>query len=252
MLFCIYTRRTKIEPVERNTLIKYADDSTAILQITKSESIKQRIDSAIDMFAIQCSHIGLRLNQQKTQILVITKKKNVDVTGLKSSTEIKILGLIFNNKLNWSSHINSIAKKASTRLFPLRKLRELLSKEELVSIYKATIRSLLEYGHIVMVGMKKKEATELQKIENRALRIIHCDSHPPRTFETLSERRKAQAVKAFMKAANSDSNSIYHLIPEKLPNSRRFRQPTATTDRRRNSFVPYVTIILNGDITDNI
>ena len=58
----------------------------------------------------------------------------------------KVLGLEINSSLKWSDHVDTITKKAAKRLHSIRVLRQSgLSSDELISIYIALIRSILEY-----------------------------------------------------------------------------------------------------------
>ena len=58
----------------------------------------------------------------------------------------KVLGLVIQNNLKWNNHIESIVTKASKRLHILRILRRGgVEINDLVTIYTALIRSLLEY-----------------------------------------------------------------------------------------------------------
>ena len=51
---------------------------------------------------------------------------------------LKVLGLMFNHRLTWSSHFDFIAKKASKRLYVLRVLKPLVSHDQLVLVFTAS------------------------------------------------------------------------------------------------------------------
>ena len=56
----------------------------------------------------------------------------------------KFLGIHITDKLNWSTHTESIVKKAQQRLLNLRRLKKFgLSPKALTNIYRCTIESIL-------------------------------------------------------------------------------------------------------------
>ena len=59
----------------------------------------------------------------------------------------KILGVHLSSDLTWNVHIEYIMKKASKRLYALRSLKKArVQPSDLVGIYCALIRSVLEYA----------------------------------------------------------------------------------------------------------
>lgn len=240
-LFNIYMRDTKIDN-SIGVLIKYADDSTAVIKLNSKSSYESQINDVINDFTEQCTSLGLKLNKEKTQVLVTDRGRNTDKNNY-STCEINILGISINRKLNFSHHVNNIIKKSSSKFYPLRKLRSVLTQKELYEIYKATIRSLLEYGNCAMIGITKNDEEKLEKVQRRAMRIINPDQ--TEHMEPLKSRRKKQAVNLYFKAHKSNSNALNHIIPEKLTRSNQFRQPPASTENRLRSFIPFVTKIIN-------
>ena len=88
------------------------------------------------------------------------------------SSSIKILGLVFTNELKWDHQIDSVCRKASQRIFILKRLKTLLSPRDLIKIYNALILSVLDYNSPVMVGMPNKNLNCLEKVRKRCHRLI--------------------------------------------------------------------------------
>ena len=55
---------------------------------------------------------------------------------------LKILGVMFNDRLTWSHHFDYIIRKLSQRLYVLRILKPLFSHDKLVLVYKAIFLSV--------------------------------------------------------------------------------------------------------------
>ena len=67
--------------------------------------------------------------------------------AISPSEETKFLGIIVENKLSFSSHVDHIISKCNSRLFLVRQLKVLgLNAAGLKTFYTSNIRSLLLYG----------------------------------------------------------------------------------------------------------
>ena len=86
---------------------------------------------------------------------------------------MKILGVIVNDSLKWSSHVSATCVKACRRLHILRRLKLTLSQSELHLVYTLLIRSLLEYASPAFVGINKALQNKIQRVDNRAHRLIY-------------------------------------------------------------------------------
>ena len=88
----------------------------------------------------------------------------------------KLLGVHFSSDLRWNTHISEMSKKANSKLFFIRRLKDLrASQSTLVEIYKLFIRQGLEfevplYGHnlfqknVVMFDIRLSSFLGVQKI----------------------------------------------------------------------------------------
>ena len=86
----------------------------------------------------------------------------------------KVLGLVIQNDLKWNDHIESVVSKASKRLYIIRTLRRGgVPAEDLLTIYFALIRSVLEYCCVVWHhSIPLYLDNEVERVQRRALRII--------------------------------------------------------------------------------
>ncbi|VEN54986.1 unnamed protein product [Callosobruchus maculatus] len=95
---------------------------------------------------------------------------NVSVVGLPTvetevhpiveSPSVKLLGININSNMPWHDHILSIAKTASQKFGVLFRCRKLYTPEQLLLLYKAQIRPLLEYcSHLWGCSSKHSKAS---------------------------------------------------------------------------------------------
>ena len=157
--------------LERSEIIKYADDATIIFPIRKSDTrqdISDMIKSEIENADHWCSLNKQKMNKNKLQIMTIGKQIPIDTQiSFPFLEEIKILGLILNNKLNWKSHFDYVIKKANSRVFAFNKASKLLNKKELKILYQSSISSLFEYACPVFSVLTKEIQRKLRRIQQK-------------------------------------------------------------------------------------
>ena len=84
--------------------------------------------------------------KKKAQSHPIISLNNIQVE--KSSNQ-KHLGLILDEKLNFKQHIDSAISKINKGIAVIKKLRYNLPRKSLITIYKAFLRPLIDYGDII-------------------------------------------------------------------------------------------------------
>ena len=70
-------------------------------------------------------------------------------TSVSQSSSKKPLGVILDSKLIFDEHLKMVSLKISKTLALPRKLHNLLPRSTLITIYKALVRSYLDYGDIL-------------------------------------------------------------------------------------------------------
>ena len=84
----------------------------------------------------------------------------------------KLLGLTICHDLSWETHISNLASKASRRLGILPRAKSFLGPPELLTMYKAFVRSLMEYCSPLWAGAPAFHLSRLHAMETKAFRII--------------------------------------------------------------------------------
>ena len=91
------------------------------------------------------------------------------------SRVIMFLGILFDEKLNFKEHIESVREKATSRLNLIKTLSNKswgLERKTLVKIYNAVTRSLFDYSSSILSSLSDPVLDMLQIIQNVALRTI--------------------------------------------------------------------------------
>ena len=247
-LFCLQMK-TAMPLAPQSIIIKYADDFLVAIPVPDLAEIPSITTKEIDHMTKWCSENGLYLNLGKTKSLLIPKKCQISASDslLSTSSDLKILGVIYNANCTWSSHVTHLTKKASQMIYIIRQMKMFLPKSLLFQVYFGLIRSRLEYCNAVFVGLSIRESAQLEKVQQRCHRIIcgrGCDCDLP----TLLTRRINMATKIF-KDMSYTHHILHDMYPSLLPHGKRFALTHARTNRRLNSFVPYCSRLCNS-ITD--
>ena len=77
--------------------------------------------------------------------------------NIKSSPDLKLLGVTLDDELSFSTHISDICKKASKKVGVLVRLRNMIPREAKLQLYKSAILPNLTYCHIVWHFCKESE-----------------------------------------------------------------------------------------------
>ena len=207
----------------------------------------------------------MKLNPKKCKELRICFLRNpptlsqltINNTSIEVVESHKLLGVLIQDDLKWRSHILSITKKAAQRLYILRVLRRNgLPPKDLLSVYTALIRSVLEYACPVWhSSLPSYLVDNLEQIQRRAFRIIeplisYRTACNVLNYPTLEENRERLCLEQFKKIKNSQLSS---LIPQKrldahgrqLRSSNNLTLFKCRTKRFQISFFPAMTSKLN-------
>jgi ribonuclease HI len=128
-----------------------------------------------------CNKWGFILSKEKTIAVIFTHKRIdgktnlfIDKSPIAWNKEVKFLGVIFDERLTWASHINYITERCKKRLNLMRCLSGTswgANKKCLLMIYKALVRSVIDYGCIAYDNASEAIKTKLDRIQSQALKI---------------------------------------------------------------------------------
>jgi hypothetical protein len=208
----------------------YADDSTLAAVF---DSLEALIDLIIkvnaDMEALRVWGVAnnLTFDPGKNKFLVvsnwhhdfseidtlvmggITVKYAYEDTKLKLGSALKIVGFTFDKGLSWSKMISSLASKARSQLGALWRLRSVMDSSNLEIMYKAFVRSIMEYGGLEYMSAAETHLAKLDAVQHSAQKI--CG----RVFEDLSCRREASVFGMLCKMLDGEvRGDLKEFIPE--------------------------------------
>ena len=282
LLFLVY-----INDLEKNVIsnVKFFADDTMLYSVVhdpkKSASDLNHDLEIINRWAHQWKmSFNPDPNKQATEILFSCKKKPVDHpqltfngTPVSRLQEHKHLGLILTSTLNFGKHIIEKVKKAKKNIGIIKHLNKFLPLNTLIHMFKALVRSHLDYCDIIFhipptqnmppLGTTLHDHMEmLEKTQYQAALAVtgswqgtsRNKIYEELGWESLSDRRMGKRVL-----------QIHKIIDDKTPDYLRCKLPPnrdvvlnlpnvlqeikCRTDRYQNSFFPNAVTYWNNLIT---
>lgn len=156
----------------------YADDTVILYHNNDLNELEKEMERDIACLANWLRLNKLSLNIKKTHYILFANKKNVslnislDNNRLDRADVTKYLGLFIDSQLTWNHQFKHVLSKITPITGVLYRLRGLLPPSLLKSIYHAMIHSHLIYLAGIWGFATKKMISEVQVVQNRALRNI--------------------------------------------------------------------------------
>ena len=85
---------------------------------------------------------------------------------------VKYLGMIVDDKLTWSQHVDYISSKITRNFALLKRIRHFIPKESLLLLYHTLIEPHFKYCSIVWGQCSETLRDKLQTLQNKAARAI--------------------------------------------------------------------------------
>ena len=121
------------------------------------------------------------INPNKSNYIIIGHPKktcqnsfnlHINNNPLTPCTNAKLLGIIIDDQLCWKNHVEFLLRKTAPKLGLLRRLRFNLPSDLLQNLYMAIIQPFIDYCISVWGSCNKTHKQLIQKIQNRAVRIV--------------------------------------------------------------------------------
>ena len=128
-------------------------------------------------------------------------------------TAAKLLGVIISGDLSWSEHMDFITSTGSQRIYFVCLLRRAgASGDDILCLYKASVRAGLEYACVVWhTSLSTEQSDQIDRLQKRALRIIYPNASYNEALtllglEMLHARRKRIEQTSLMRCSLQSTN----------------------------------------------
>ena len=124
----------------------------------------------------------LKLNDDKTELIVFTSKYKLDLyndlsitisdTVVDCSSQVNDLGVIFDRVLSLRQHVSYTSKTCRFHLRNISKIRKYIPQDTSVILVKSLVMSRMNYSNGLFYGLPKYTVSGLQAVQNSAARIV--------------------------------------------------------------------------------
>ena len=165
----------------------FADDSTYSVSTKDLEMLKSKLHSSYNTMANYLANNRLKLNDDKTQLLVMTTKQKRSLhrfdVEIDTGSEVimpvrttKLLGIEIQDDLKWSQYIllsnNSLVRQLNTRLSALKLISAAANFKERLMVTNGLFSSKLIYQICLWGGAEDYLLQALQVVQNKAVRFV--------------------------------------------------------------------------------
>ena len=185
LLFLIYINDLP-EAVQGSSVTMYADDTSLCHQSCDLTQLNEAINSDLSKLETWLQGNKLSLNVAKTHsMLISTKQKHKSLKSRSEALDLKIrdnevkvvqktkyLGVQIDCCLNWKEQIKAVSTKVSRAIGFLRHAKSFLPQASLKTLYTGIVKPHFRYCCSVWGCAGSTDTNQLQKLQNRAARII--------------------------------------------------------------------------------
>ena len=185
ILFVIYTSPLgKILQDLGISYLFYADDSQIYMSfdVNDSDESVKKIEEAIEIIRKWMAKNFLRLNDDKTELLVISSPANQKLLDIPSITigdqsispahEAKNIGFVFDSLLSCKKQISVTSKSAWNQLRRIGQIRQYLDNKSTECLIHAFVTTKLDINNALFYGIPDCLIHKLQIIQNSAARLV--------------------------------------------------------------------------------
>lgn len=168
--------------------IMYADDITILYPYNHEAILRAQMEHDSELVLEYTRLNKLVLNANKTHLLrfrpyTVDNNFKISIGGREiiESSNLKYLGINFQNNLSWSMHIRYVKGKVAPALGILYKFKNKFDVKTKQLLYNTLIHSHFSYLPIIYANKTTSELKSLQRTQNKAIKLVF---NLPITFST--------------------------------------------------------------------
>ena len=221
LLFNIFVNDLVLN-VSNATLFNYADDNTLSVCDANVDVVVEllRCDTVNTMKWFADNY--MQANPDKFQVMFMKTSHShvalptefkIDDICISTSDNVKLLGVLIDNNLNFDEHVKALCKKASSQLKVLFRFKSMIGAHEKETMYRTFIMSNFNFCPVVWNFCSKSSARKIEKIQERALRYM--TGNLTMTYEQLLQHTgyKAMHLQRLKCIAIEVFKCVYNLNP---------------------------------------
>lgn len=179
MEYLLYVQNLKYAGLSAE-YVQFCDDTVLIFSGASKDELEQVVNNDLKQYSDWLCQNKLSLNVEKTVYMVINlpnKKKIEPVIKINKKTlekvnNYKYLGLVINEKLTWTEHIQSILDKIAPILGAIKRCSHRLNKNSRYLLYNSFIEPHIRYLLPCYGNASAELLDKLQRLQNKSIKAI--------------------------------------------------------------------------------
>ena len=197
LLFNIFFNDFLIDLESKCKVFNYADDNSIMCYDKNVVNLQVKLENAAEISLTWFESNFMKANPTKFDMIIFhgrNKPNELQVhlgnSCLTSTQEVKLLGVTIDNNLSFTSHVAMITRKAAKQVNAMARISRYLSIETKLCIFDTFVRSNFNYCTIVYHFCGVCNDKKLEKVYERAIRIVHNDFMSPYKELLCKSKRK--------------------------------------------------------------
>ena len=267
LLFVLYINDLP-DCLKNCSISMYADDTIIFYTGLDTNEIMRFLQEDLNRVAQWMENSRLILSERKTKLMLFGTKPrlnkvssfNVQINGhdIERIPKFSYLGVMLDENLTWKEHTEVVCNKVSKRLGLLSRIRSCLTLEASKNVYNSLVLPIFDYVDVILSELSFGCYQDLQKLQNRAARIVLQQHRSENVFTRLNwtdlaTRRSRHKCILVFKCLNdmvpvylSDyfvRNHSIHSYNTRRKNDLRLPKPKLTLGKKHLDFLEHYFII---------
>jgi hypothetical protein len=182
LLFSVYINDLPLHITDKCEM--FADDTTLHSSDDNVDTLSVSLQRSADELHEWSEYNHMALNAKKTEVMLITtrqKRQNLthNLPKIKISNQTlgevshhKVLGVVIDNNLSWSNHIQHLSKKVSKKTYQLSRIKHFLNEHARKIFFTAHIQSAIDYASTLWDAASGNIMKPLNSLHRRAIKSV--------------------------------------------------------------------------------
>ena len=162
----------------------FADDTSVHVSDQSIQGVINKLQICANQVLSWANLNKMTIHPEKTKYMIITTRQKrqrlppfnskilIDGNPILRVSEIKYLGVIIDENLNWSSHIFELTNKLSKSVYQLARIKNFIDEKCRKAFYFSYIHARLEYGILLFGGTAACQLRPLISLQKRSMKLI--------------------------------------------------------------------------------
>ena len=174
--------------LDKSYIANYADDNTQYATHADLDYLLKLLEKETSIVLNWFKVNEMKSNDDKCHLIVPNVSKASVHLGnecIEAENSVSLLGVLIDNKLDFSSHVNLLLKRGNQKLHALARISKYVSQKKLKLIMNTFLKSQFNYCPLVWMFHSRTLNNKINKLHERALRLVYKDDEL--SFEELLE-----------------------------------------------------------------